>query len=469
MHRETRYLPLLLCIVIAAAFFLLPSPEGVPVEAVRLLGIFVATIVGIVMKVMPMGAVALTGLMFCVLTKTLSFQDAFSGFDSPVVWLIVAAFFIARGFTKTGLGSRIAYLFVRMLGKRTIGLSYGLLLTEVCLSPAIPSSTARAGGVIFPILDSLSRSFGSDPKDGTARRMGSFLTIVAANGAAITSAMFLTSMAPNPLIANFASEVGVDLTWGSWAIAASVPCVLALIIMPYILYKLYPPAVKATPHATEFANEKLREMGKMKSSEIVMLATFFGLLVLWICSRLIGISATTTALLGLTVLLVVGVLRWKDVLSEHGAWETLFWFAALVAMASNLSAMGIIKWMGVQIGVVVEGLSPTTAYLLLAIAYFYIHYLFASQLAHVVATYPVFLAVMIAAGAPPYPAALILAFSSGLFGAVTHYASGPAAILYGPRYVPVGQWWKLSFVMSIVNLIIFIVIGGLWWKLLGLW
>jgi divalent anion:Na+ symporter, DASS family len=470
MHqRETHLVKLLICVIVAAIFWFLPAPAGLSILGVRLLGIFVATILGIILKAMPMGAVALVGLTATIITQTLTFEQAFSGFDNGTVWLIVAAFFIARGFSKTGLGNRIAYLFVRMLGKKTLGLSYGLLATELVLSPAIPSSTARAGGIIFPILNSLSLSFGSDPQQGTARRMGSFLTVVAAQGAAISSALFLTSMAPNPLIASFAAERGVEITWGSWIIASCVPGILALLIMPLVVYKLYPPAVKATPHASEFANEKLKEMGRVSAPEWMMLATFAGLLILWIFGKSFGATAVATALLGLCVLLIVEVLTWKDVLSEHGAWETLFWFAALVAMASNLATFGIIEWVGLQIGGTVEGLSWPVAGVLLVLVYFYLHYLFASQLAHVVSMYPVFLTVMITVGAPPLPSALLLAFCSGLFGALTHYASGPAAILYGPRYVPIGSWWKMSFVVSVVNLFIFIVIGGLWWKLLGLW
>lgn len=470
MHqRETHPIKLLICIIVAAAFWLIPVPAGLSPVGIHLLGIFVATILGIILKAMPMGAVALIGLTATILTHTLTFAEAFSGFSNTVVWLIVAAFFIARGFTKTGLGSRIAYFFVRILGKKTLGLSYGLLATEVLLSPAIPSSTARTGGVIFPILDSLSRSFGSDPQQGTARRMGSFLTVVAAQGAAISSALFLTSMAPNPLIASFAAEHGVELSWGAWITASCVPGVLCLLLMPLVVYKLYPPAVKATPHAAEFAKEKLQEMGKISRPEWMMIIAFIGLLALWILGKTIGITATTTALLGLCILLIVEVLSWKDVLSEHGAWETLFWFASLIAMASNLSRLGTVEWIGLQIGGTVEGFPWPVAAILLVLAYFYLHYLFASQLAHVVSMFPVFLAVLIGVGAPAMPSALILAFSSGLYGALTHYASGPAAILYGPRYVPIGPWWKMSFIVSIMNLLIFIVIGGLWWKLLGLW
>ena len=470
MQKQTRWGALLLCFIVAGIFWFLPVPEGLEPNGVRLLGIFIATIIGIISKALPMGAVALVGLTATIVTGTLNFVDAFSGFDNAVVWLIVAAFFIARGFTKTGLGSRIAYIFVKLLGKRTLGLSYGILFTEFILSPAIPSSTARTGGVIYPIVDSLSKAFGSDPHMGTARRLGSYLITIAAQGVAISGSIFLTAVAFNPLIADFARAQGLDLSWGSWAYAILVPGLISLLLMPLIIYKIYPPVVKKTPHATEFAKEKLAEMGKMKAPEITMTIVFISLLVLWVFGKQIGITSTATALLGLCALLITGVLSWtNDVLAEKSAWETLFWFAALVAMASKLSDFGIIEWLGQQVGSMASGLNWTSVYIILSIFYFYLHYLFASQVAHVVATFPVILAVMVSSGVPAGLAALTLGSASSLFGALTHYASGPAAILYGSHYVPIGPWWRNGIIMSVINMAIYMTIGAFWWKAIGMW
>ena len=99
----------------------------------------------------------------------------------------------------------------------------------------------------------------------------------------------------------------------------------------------------------------------------------------------------------------------------------------------------------------------------------YSHYAFASLSAHVTAMYAAFLAVAVAAGAPPFLAAMSLGVISALFGSLTHYATGPAPIFFGSGYIPQGTWWKIGFIMSIVNLIIFIGIGGLWWKFIRLW
>lgn len=460
----------LIPLIIGAIIWFVPPPEGVDPNAWHLFAIFVATIIGIIAKPLPMGAVAIISIMMTVGTYTLSIGTALSGFGNTVIWLIVIAFFISRGFIKTGLGARIAYLFMSVLGKKSLGLSYGLVASDLVLAPAIPSNTARAGGVVFPIMVSIAKAYGSNADDGTNRKLGAFLTKVAFQGTLITSAMFLTAMAANPLAAELASAQGVEITWGGWALAALVPGIVSFIFIPLLIYKIYPPEITETPVASQVANNKLAEMGPMKTSEWIMLATLFLLLVLWIFGpNQLGMNATTAALVGLAVLLVTKVLGWNDVLNERGAWDTLVWFAALVMMATQLNTLGLIPWFSEQMSSVVDGYGWVAAFLMLSLVYFYSHYFFASNTAHVSAMYAPFLVVAIVAGTPPLLAALVLAFFSNLFSSMTHYGTGPAPVFFGSGYVPMADWWRIGFLISVINIVIWLGLGGIWWKILGLW
>lgn len=138
-------------------------------------------------------------------------------------------------------------------------------------------------------------------------------------------------------------------------------------------------------------------------------------------------------MLGLSILLVLGVLDWDDCLSEKSAWDTLAWFAVLVGMAGQLTNMGIVTWMSncVAKSLATFNLSWPAAFGVLQAAYFFIHYLFASQTGHVGALYSAFLAMHLASGVPAVLAALALAYNTNLFGALTHYSSGQAAVYYG--------------------------------------
>jgi len=440
------------------------------VRGLHMFAIFLATILGIIIRPMPMGAVAITGASACAITGTLTIAQSLSGYSETALWLIVVAFMFARGFIKSGLGTRIAYFFIRLLGKRTLGLAYGLAATEFVLGPVVPSNTARTAGVMMPIVRSLARAYGSNPEDGTSRKIGAYLTMACFNIDLIISAMFLTAMAANPMAQKFAADFGLRITWSSWFIAAIVPGLVSLILIPYALYKLYRPEITKTPEAVEMANAKLRGMGKVTTSEWLMMGVFSIVLVMWVFGdTYFGIDGTTAALVGLGLLLITGVLQWSDVLAETNGWDVLIWTGTLIMMAGFLNKMGMIPWFSKVMAAAMAGHGWIFAFLVLGLTYFYAHYFFASMTAHVGAMYAAFLGVSIACGAPPMLAALVLCFFSNLHASMTHYGTGPAAAMFGQGFVPIGTWWRLGFIVSLINIAIWVFVGGAWWKVLGLW
>ncbi len=459
----------IIVIAVGLVIWFSPVPAGVKKEAWNLLAIFVATIFGLILTPLPMGAVVIIGVMMTALTGTVKVAQALSGFANTTVWLIVAAFLVARGFIKTSLGRRIAYLFIRAFGRKTLGLAYSIVASELVLSPATPSNTARAGGVIFPIVRSLANTFGSEPGE-TARKIGAFLMKMEFQATVITSAMFMTSMAPNPLIAEFAKKTAnISISWGMWALAAIVPGILSLIVVPFLLYKIFPPEIKATPQAAEMAHRELEKMGPMTRNEKLMLFVFLLILALWVTGEWNKIDATVVALVGVSIMLLTGVIKWDDVLAEKGAWDALIWFGGLVMMAGQLNTLGFMKWFATSVGGGLAGWTWLSALIVLMLVYFYSHYGFASTTAHITAMYVPFLTVAIAAKVPPYLAVLTLAFFSALNAGITHYGTGPAPIYFNAGYLDQRTWWKLGLIVSFVNIAIWMGVGFPWWKLLGLW
>ncbi|KAK4608394.1 hypothetical protein RGQ29_001985 [Quercus rubra] len=464
--------PLLASIATGIILWFVPVPAGVTRNAWQLLAIFLATIVGIITQPLPLGAVALLGLGASVLTKTLTFAAAFSAFGDPIPWLIALAFFFARGFIKTGLGNRIAYQFVSLFGSSSLGLGYSLVFSEALLAPAIPSVSARAGGIFLPLVKSLCVACGSNVGDGTEERLGSWLMLTCFQTSVISSAMFLTAMAANPLSANLTfNTIKQTIGWTDWAKAAIVPGLVSLIVVPFLLYLIYPPTVKSSPDAPKLAKEKLEKMGPMTKNEIIMGGTLLLTVGLWIFGGMLNVDAVTAAILGLSVLLVTGVVTWKECLAESVAWDTLTWFAALIAMAGYLNKYGLISWFSQTVVKFVGGLGLSwhLSFGILVLLYFYSHYFFASGAAHIGAMFTAFLSVASALGTPPYFGAIVLAFLSNLMGGLTHYGIGSAPVFYGANYVPLSKWWGYGFLISIVNIIIWLGVGGVWWKFLGLW
>lgn len=464
-----RPIPFIVIVLVGAAIWLFPRPAGVDPRAWHLLAIFVATITGIIVQPLPLGAMSVLGIGAALLTGTLRINEALSGFANNAVWLVVSAFFIAQSFIKTGLGRRIAFWFMAMFGRRTLGLSYSMVAAEVVLAPVIPSNTARAGGVVFPILQSMAlAAFGPTDKPA-ARQTSCFLTLVAANANVITSAMFVTAMASNPLAVELARQQGVTITWASWALAASLPGGISLLTVPVLIYWLCPPGIRDSPNAQSAARAELAEMGPMRRGEWILLAILIALLTSWIFGSLIGLDSTAAAIGALALLLLLGVLTWDDVCRNQKAWDTFIWFAALVMMATFLGQLGFIKWFSDRVSSAIGHPDWLTGYLALLFAYSYSHYLFASTTAQISAMFAPFLAVALALGAPPLLAALTLGFYSNLSGSVTHYATAPGAVLFGAGYVSIPTWWRVGAVVSLYNFIIWLTVGGLWWRFLGIW
>mmetsp|Transcript_31362 Transcript_31362/g.88958 ORF Transcript_31362/g.88958 Transcript_31362/m.88958 type:complete len:569 (+) Transcript_31362:37-1743(+) len=452
--------------------FVIPCPAGITMQAWSLLSIFIATIAGIVLNPLPVGAWAFFGLTATVFTKTLTFQQAFGAFTNDVIWLIVIIFFIARGFVKTGLGDRAGYLFAKAFGKTTLGLAYALTATEALICPGMPSTTARHGGVMLPIIASLSRACGSDPANGTQNKMGAYLVTTILHTGGITSALFMTGAAQNLLCNKLAGSIGVPMsTWGSWFQASCVPGIISLVLTPYVLYKLFPPEIKETPNAPAEADAKLKEMGPVSLAEKIVLGVMGALVLLWICGSSFGVAAPVAGMLGLCTLVGTGVLTWQDCLQEKGAWDTLTWFAILVGMSGQLNGMGVITCFADAAGSVLQSLSMgwPAVFGVLHVFYFVIHYMFASQTAHVGALYSAFIAMMLASGVPPVLAALSLAFNTNLFGVITHYSSGQAAVFCGAGYLQLKDVFRIGAIFSAFNAVLWATVGMAWWKVVGLY
>jgi len=300
--------------------------------------------------------------------------------------------------------------------------------------------------------------------------MGAFLMQTLYQGDLVVSAMFLTAVAPNPLVAELTRQAsGVEVTWTAWAYAALAPGIVSLVLIPWLVHRLCPPTVHDTAAAQALAAERLQSMGPMTRSQRIMVVIFTAVLLLWLTGDLHGIAPTTVAYIGLAALLLTRVLPWQDVLAETGAWDALIWFGGLVMLASQLDKAGLPKAFASSAASLVGGWPWWQALIVLLIVYLYAHYAFATLVAHVTAMFPAFFAVAVGLGAPPLLAALAYGFFSSLNAATTHYGTGPAPILFGAGYLSQSAWWRVGFVVSLAHVAVWLPVGFLWWKIIGLW
>ncbi len=455
------------CVAIGLFAWSLAPLVGIPLAGQGLTAVFIAVIAAFVLRPMPMGPTVVVGLVVAAITGSLPLKAGLAGYGESVVWLVVGAFVVAGAVQSTGLGRRIALTWVERLGGSSLGLGYALCVVELILGPVIPSNTARGGGVLSPIVDSLAKALGSRP-GGPGDQPGSWLVLVAAHANLVTAAMFLTGMAANPLVAKAAHDVlGVELTWGRWALGALAPGLLSLVILPPLLLLLVRPAAVDPDAARRLARDELAALGPRTRHETILAATFGTLVLLWATQTLHGLGTTLVVWIGVVVLLISGVRTWREVTADSRTWDTLVWLGGLLAMANGLKDAGVVGWMAAHAQGFAQGHGPSWTLLVLAVAYFYSMYGFSMLTAHISAMVAAFLAAAAAGGAPPMVAALMLAYFSNLCACLTNYSTGPVIIYFGLGYVPAGRWFGVGFVVSLLHILIWGVLAQAWWSALG--
>jgi DASS family divalent anion:Na+ symporter len=454
-------------LAILGGIWALPVPEGLKPEAWHMFAIFAATICAILTQPLSSGAVMILGLCVAIFTQTLTEAKALVGFASGTVWLIFCAYVLSLGFVKSGLGKRIAYKMLSLFGGSSLGIAYSLGVTDLIMAPAMPSVTARSGGIIFPVARSINEVLGSGPGP-SGKKIGDFLTMVCFQFTPITGAMFLTGMAANPLVGKLAKDsLGVEISWGGWLLAALVPCLVCFVVMPQIVYRLLNPELKRTPEAKQLGRDSLKQLGSMTRGERLVGIGFLLALAGWGTSLLTGLSATTVGLGLVAYLFASRAVDWKDVLKDTAAWDTVIWFGAIISLAGGLTDLGFIKWMTAQFSSNLGGSTWLMTFIVMGLIYIYVHYAFATASGHVAALYVPFAAVAIAAGAPPMMVAICFGIFSNLMWGNTEYGGGPGPIYFGQGYFERPRFYSINFVVVSVNVLITFTVGLAWWKMIG--
>lgn len=447
--------------VILLAWLVAPLPGGLDPRAWDLFFVFTGTIALVIANAMPVLVAALSGLSVAVLTGILDPVTAFSGFSNPLILLIAVAFLLARAVVKSGLGSRIAYRIIARLGGTTLGLGYSLVATDLLIAPAFPSNTARSA-VLFPIAQSLAIGTGSMPDATTRKKTGAFLMMASMAGLSISSALWLTAMAANPAGAAIAADYGIDVSFGSWLLASSLPSLLAALLVPYVLYRVLTPEIKRVPEAQRVARERLGAMGPLTVQEWIVAAAFLGLISCWSASEFLGVHITAVAFAGLALLMICGVFTVQDLKREGGALEVFLWFAILYTLSTSLDELGFTSYVGKIVSDTIAGYPWPLVFIVLLGSYVLLHYFFVSQTAHLLALFPVFLSVGIEMQVPPVLMAYMLLFATNFFSCITPQASSANIVFAGSGYLTPSEVYRSGGIVTAANLLIYGVIGSFW-------
>lgn len=465
---------LAILVAIPVLFFLIPAPEGLSLIAWRLLGIYIATIVGLVIKPYGEPVILLAAVAASAATigntagaeKLVKVGQTLSGYQSGTTWLIFTAFTLSSAFVITGLGKRIAYYMIGWIGNTTLRLGYVTVFLDLLLSPATPSNTARAGGIVFPIINSVAVALGSDPEK-SPKLAGRYLLLNVYMTVKTTSYLFLTAMAPNALALSIMEPVlGFKVNWIEWFLAASVPGLLCLFVIPLICYFIAKPELKHVDNKN-IAKKGLEELGPMSMREKSLAVLFVLALFGWMCADFLGVNSTTVALITMVLCIVLNIVSWDDVRKNKAGWDTLIWYGGIIGMSKILENAKFFEWLADTLNKHLDfgdhGMLALVVILILSVS---VRYLFASGGAYVAAMIPVFATVGKVAGAPVELLTLGLLFANSYGGSVTHYGGGPGPITFGAGYNDIKSWWTAGFIIAFGSLLVHTTIGFGWWNFL---
>src|SRR4029079_11257157 len=269
----------------------------------HLFAVFAAAIASVLLGAFPLLTASMLAVGAVVLTETITPAQGYSGFAHSSVLLVVGAFIVAQAVVKSGLGRRISLMMVSRFGGSSLGLAYNIVLTEAAIAPAFPSNTAR-GGVLFPIVLSVSKGAGSEPTDPEGRRLGGYLMFCTMASLAVSSALWMTATSANPIAVQISEKFGLHIGFGSWLIASCVPALTAILLLPLIIAKLFPPRFGATPEAPAAARAALATMGRLSRDEWVTAVVFAVMVAGWVFAGKLNLNVTSIAFLGFGVLML---------------------------------------------------------------------------------------------------------------------------------------------------------------------
>jgi len=278
----------------------------------------------------------------------------------------------------------------------------------------------------------------------------------------VSSALWLTATSGNPIAVSLAQNYGVKINFGSWIVAASIPVLSMIALLPVVLYRVFPPGVTKTPEAPKAAREALRTMGRLKRDEWIVAVAFGFMVTGWVLAGTLNLSLAAVAFAGLGALLATNVLTLEDINLQGGTLVTFIWLAVLFALSGQLNELGFMGYVGGRLTSLLGGITWPIAYVFLLLLYVFMHYMFVSQTAQILALFDVFLGVGVKTGVPVRLMAFALLFASSYFSTITPQGGSQNVIFVGSSYLTQGELYRLGLLTTAFCLLVFLVIGTPW-------
>lgn len=434
--------------------FILPDYTVLSPASVRMLIIFISTMICIISEVCNPIILLLLAVTCASLSGTIDVKMGFSGFSNTVPWLLFVVLSLAKTISSSTLGLRLAYLFMKYFGGSMTGLSYSLLLTELLIGPLLPSNTARAASLDMPLVKSLTQYISCNTKGVSEKSIGSYLSLLGICGNAASSGLFLTAMLSNTLVVDAAAQFGLNATWITWFRYMIIPYFAFLILLPFILQVICKPNIHNLNTLKELAAKKYEELGSITNQEKLIIFVFLGMLVLWIFSAILNLPIMTTALIGLCIFIFTGVLNIKEILSNYGTFSSVVLLGLMISLVNCLVDLKVIEWFSGIISNSVCDFNKSIVFIIITSTYYFAQYFFTCESSKIIALYAPFLGAGIAVGIDARMLAVTLAAFSSAADVLSSHVSPSGLTLYSAGYLSFKKWMYYGIIIAVCFLTI---------------
>jgi DASS family divalent anion:Na+ symporter len=265
---------------------------------------------------------------------------------------------------------------------------------------------------------------------------------------AICSATFATGMVSNALILDIMANANLGITWITWFKFTVLPCVILLLLLPFVVRFTCNPKVRDLSVIQKQAVANYASLGAITDREKFIIAVFGLMLSMWVFSDSIGVPIMITTLIGISIFLVTGIVTPKDILSCSSTFNSVITLGILISFVNNLIGSGVIDWFTGTITGVVDGLGKWPSFSVLAIIYFFSHYFFSGESSRIVALYASFLVTGFGLGIDKIAVAMTLAVFSSMSNVLTHYTSPVSVLMFSSGYISTKRWASCGLVLA---------------------
>jgi len=459
----------LLFTLLAVWVALFVDTPGLPPEGKYPLVIFFWCIVLWIVRPIPEYLTSILGVAVLLVIGLNPAKDLLSGFAGTTWWMVTFANFLGACIIATGLGRRIAFFLLNKVGNSFLRVLYATTMTNNILAPFTPSNTARGAimyGVTEGINDAMGFKRGEKKGDHTITLANMFINTTNTN-------MFLTAMGGNAIFVSLiTSFTNRSLTWNDWFMAAFVPMLPAVLILPYIVYKLFPPDLKGITLKKEIFAEKLAALGPMTRAEKATLVIMLLTLLMWATELVHGIDSATVSFFMAIALLFpgIGAVKWKDIESKI-PWDTLIWLGFAMSLAGVVNGTKGFQWLvdqGVAAAPWMQNLNFVGFMVVVLVVVTFAHILFSGMNAMGMIVVPVALSLAAANGFDPYAAGLATALCVSTAAFFLPFNSAPNLLFYGSGRYDTYDHLKGAVPLAFVCIACLLFGLFVWWPLIGL-